>query len=554
MTYVVKIDGAPGAGKTHTLKRKLREEKRDGTDVHDFYWLTFTNAGRRDVEPELKAVYPEEEEDAADRARTFHSLANRMVRHEGLIPDTDGMDPIITPTDPESQQYYEDFCTRHGLNFDPTVANPLKQPSGRQARTEHTGNLLFAINDYLTQTCKKPKQHPSARVDIPIPNDRVITLLEAWDDYKHTAAEKRLFEHADYVAEAYEHRCVPSVEVLLIDEFQDLVPLEYQLYKLWRDSGQIERVYIAGDPNQSIYSFRGGTPRYFEETEIDDQIDLKTTYRCPEAVASVGNAILTVHDETDPRGFRGDEAGGIAKWTGLIDKHALHDAVIGATERHPTADPSVFLLTRTRRQRNRLINDLRQVGIPFELLGSTASVWEGDFQQLLAFLTNLKHSGPAFALANVRATLGHLPDGSKRREKLGRGFGGVGDMDAIRPALDGFADAQEILSALDVSSWERAVLKNALDAPAAITPAEIQVGTIHAAKGLEAPCVYLFAETTQNTVKRYHRNTKFATEEHRVYYVGASRASEELHIIDRYFDAPIAPPLETIKRQGKVPA
>jgi len=224
MTEVIQIDGAPGAGKTHTLKEKLREEKHDGLGVDSFWWLTFTNAGRSDVKPELADLFPNADGDATDRAQTFHSLVLSLTIRNGLIPADAVDDVLISPLDPDVQGYYADFCDRHGLGFNPDYANPRKLLGGEKA-TEHTGNLLFAVNDYLTQTCKPPEKWQSASVDLPIPGDRVVALLDAWSDYKRTAADMRLFEHGDYVAEAVDRSLYPDVDVLLVDEFQDLALL-----------------------------------------------------------------------------------------------------------------------------------------------------------------------------------------------------------------------------------------------------------------------------------------------------------------------------------------
>ena len=46
-----------------------------------------------------------------------------------------------------------------------------------------------------------------------------------------------------------------SFEFLLIDEFQDISPLEYRLIRLWSRHGK--ELFVIGDPDQAIYGFRG---------------------------------------------------------------------------------------------------------------------------------------------------------------------------------------------------------------------------------------------------------------------------------------------------------
>jgi superfamily I DNA/RNA helicase len=555
MTHVTQLDGAPGTGKTYTLKQKLRAQKRDGLGPNGFWWLTFTRAGRDDVKPELAEVF-RDHTDVEDRARTMHSLALSLLIRGDLLdmdPDAEGPGPIIVPGsfDDDELDPYAAFCDARGMRYDPDAADPRKLLAGEES-TDYPGNKLFAINDFLRQTCKPAEKWRTAPLDIGISGDRVTALLEEWDENKRDAFEYRLFEHGDYVDFAYHAGVTPAVDVLLIDEFQDFAPLEYRLFKSWRDKGTIDRVYLAGDPNQSIYSFRGGTPHYFENTDVDDVIDLKESYRCPREIAAVGNAVLSAHTDTEPRGFEGREPGGSVGWRSITDKWDLRDAVIESAERHTSHETPVMLLTRTNGQLRQLTRGLRDVGIPFEVLGTYGGVWRGELRQMLAFLNNLASGGSAFVSPNLRHVLRALPDGDDRRKKLGRGIGGIIAATAVAPAFDDFDDALDIVDHLHIDAWKRDVLKNAIDAPASLTAGEVKVGTVHTSKGLEAPSVYLFTTSSKRTVRQYSRDADAAAEEHRVYYVGTTRASSELNLVSEYFDGPTAPPIQKVRRHGKV--
>lgn len=549
MTDVYRIDGSPGAGKTHTLKSHLADEKREGLPPGGFYWLNFSNTGCEDVKPVLGEIYPDTEE-VERRAKTVHGLALSLAIRHGII-DPDTVDEVIiqqggsgeTETDP-----YRSFCDRQAIRYDPEVANPRKLLAGER-QTEHAGNKLFAINDYLRQTCKPPEKNRAAPVNIRVSRERVARLLREWDRFKREAFDFRLFEHGDYVEEVIAQGLEPAVDVLLIDEFQDLAPLEYRLYKQWRDSGSIERIYIAGDPNQSIYSFRGGTPLYFEETAADDTNTLKQSYRCPSEIAKIARMILKSHNKTDARGFDGKDDGGVVNWPTLRTKHDLRDAVVTTADGYDE-EPAVMFLTRTNYQLRRVMNALQDVGIPFETLGK-GGVWDSDMQQYLTFLSGWDNDRQQFAKANVRKVLKALPGGQGRRKEVGRGMGALVAAENVIPAFEGLTPI-ETARQLDIQKWQRDALVNALDGPATLSPESVRVGTIHTAKGLEAPAVYLFANTSKQTVHRYRRDADTAAEEHRTYYVGATRASEELHLVDGFFDGPLAPPLKPI-RQG-VPA
>jgi len=105
---------------------------------------------------------------------------------------------------------------------------------------------------------------------------------------------------------------------------------------------------------------------------------------------------------------------------------------------------------------------------------------------------------------------------------------------------------------LQIDNWKRDVLKNAVDAPASLDAKEVKVGTVHTSKGLESPSVYLFTTSSKRTIRQYARDSDKAAEEHRIYYVGATRASSELHLVSEYFDGPTAPPVQKVRNLGVV--
>jgi superfamily I DNA/RNA helicase len=145
-----------------------------------------------------------------------------------------------------------------------------------------------------------------------------------------------------------------------------------------------------------------------------------------------------------------------------------------------------------------------------------------------------------------------MPNGDERKSRITSTIGDTADAAEIARAFDGLETPSEIISRLDLADWKRDALSAAVEAPADLTPQEVQIGTIHTAKGLEASSVFLFAEATSRIVEEYERDEAAAAEEHRVWYVGTTRATEELTIVQDYFDGPTAPPVEWLQLSGVV--
>lgn len=562
MTTVTRIDGAPGTGKTYNLRQRLERRKAGGLDPTDVYWITFTRAGTEDAVETVGEVFPELTEDAEDMepgdvARTFHSLTLSLLLREGHIEFDEEINPdpvIVQGTyDEDEVDPFAEFCEAQGMRYDAQAQDTKRLLSGEKEDTA-VGNKFFAINDFLSQTCKPPSQHWDAPVETPIAAGRLETLLEKWDEYKRWRYPHRLFEFADYVHLAYEQGLTPDVDLLLIDEFQDFTPAEYRLYKQWRDAGVIDEIVLAGDPEQSIYSFRGGSPLYFEETDRDEELDLKESYRCPEPVAEAAVQILDAHPQTAARGFCGRDDDGRLRSTMMQTPEELTDAVLDSARRvDADADrPRVMLLTRTNSQLRRVSKALQADGIPFDILGSRRSLWEyGDLSRLLAFLNKFPEA-TGYDIQNADEVLDRLPDGEDRKKRISSTLGRTADAEQIDDAFEGYETPGDILSHLDLADWKEDALEAAVEAPADLSPEDVQIGTIHTAKGLEASSVFLFAEATSRIVEQYERDADAAAEEHRVWYVGTTRAAEELTIVDEYFDGPTAPPVEWLRLSGVI--
>jgi len=561
MTTVTRIDGAPGTGKTYTLRQRLEERKQTGLGAGGVKWITFTRAGTRDAVETVREVFPSlESDDTIDPdsvARTFHSLTLSLLLREDLVEfdDDRDIDPVIVQgsfgdgdTDP-----FAEFCDVHGMAYDADANDTKKLLSGEK---EHTpvGNKFFAVYDFLNQTCKPPEKHWDAPISTPIPSSRIPALIEAWDEWKREQYENRVFQFCDYVHYAYHQGVTPDVSLLLIDEFQDFTPAEYRLYKQWRDSGSVDEIVLAGDPEQSIYSFRGGSPLYFEETDTDEDIDLKESYRCPKPVADAAVRILNTHPDTDPRGFRGRSDDGALRSATITEPERLADAVLDSHERagDTGGEPSVMLLTRTNSQLRRVSRALQSGGIPFDILGSRASLWDyGEMRSILAFLRDFT-TADSFSTELVWKVTSNMPDGLLNGKVRGPGHGTT-DAGRVHEVFENHRGPLDVVEALDLADWKRDALTAALESPDSLTTDDVKIGTIHTAKGLEASNVYLFAEATGRITEQYERDADAAAEEHRVWYVGVTRAADELTIVDGFFNGPTAPPVESL-RLSEVPA
>ncbi len=539
-TEVIKIDGAPGVGKSYKLREYVEREARGGVALDDMYYLTFTRSGREDTVAELGEAFPDADEDELeDRSRTVHGAAWLACAQHDFWADADDVNQVIQRG--SDDDFYSDFASLHGMRYEGESNTLRKVTEGKE--TEGTADKLFAINDWLTLTRRPVSDFHCAPVGISLPREEVETLLEAWGEYKRAGRDGvPVYEHGDYVDAAIDNEYVPDVRVLFIDEFQDLSPQEYLLYKKWRDSGYLDRIYIAGDPNQSIYSFRAGTPVYFEETEVDECEELKESWRCPSAVASVARGILESCSETDSKGFAARESGGFVKSVNADPDQTFADFVLNLADEFAASD-GVMLLARANYQVKHIARTLRNYGVPYEYLGSHNSIWRDEMVAMLSALRAMKTGTGGVRKDVAKKLIKAAPKPKERLSRLDDSLGTVYDSDELREVFDDYERVEHIPRSLQLSnSYRNELLESAVKQSSGARPESVRVGTIHAAKGLEADAVLLFDGYTSNLDEQYTRG-EIRPEEHRLYYVGATRASERLYVVRDFFDGPSAPAL-----------
>lgn len=126
------------------------------------------------------------------------------------------------------------------------------------------------------------------------------------NDYQSYKTEHKLLDFDDLLTEAL-HLLQHNTKLLsllqlrfkyvIIDEFQDLNPLQYTLLKLLCGKG---RLYAFGDRNQAIFSFRGSNPQIMAMSSHDfkaSEVSMYTSYRCTAQILGLASRLLYTGSE-----------------------------------------------------------------------------------------------------------------------------------------------------------------------------------------------------------------------------------------------------------------
>jgi DNA helicase-2/ATP-dependent DNA helicase PcrA len=254
------VTAGPGTGKTHTLTLRAARLAGQMTDARKILLVTFTNRAAGELQSRLALIAP----DHVDRFQigTFHSLAAGILRRYGHLR---GLCADFSVTLPEEiETLAKDFPAR-----DPSVS---------------PGDLVLRMSRF--------KARVDSSIDDPQAKAFAVFLRTAGHlDFDDILRETVFLLRENpgicrEVALAFAHVCV--------DEYQDVSSVQEALLLCLSAQGVL--LTVIGDPDQSIYGFRGAGPEYFERFNKlfapCTVLRLEVNYRCARRIVSASSAVI----------------------------------------------------------------------------------------------------------------------------------------------------------------------------------------------------------------------------------------------------------------------
>jgi DNA helicase-2/ATP-dependent DNA helicase PcrA len=385
-----------------------------------------------------------------------------------------------------------------------------------------------------------------------------------WTEYKRSLG---LLDFTDLIETCLRDVAVaPSVPaVIFADEAQDLNKMQLTLIRKWGERANY--FIVAGDDDQTVFSFTGASPEAILDPDIppDHKIILKQSYRVPRVVHRLANSLIRqVTRRQEKEYLPRPEEGAVERLARASYKSPEYFILKTATE-HIRRGKTVMFLASCSYMLRPLVAVLRKNGIPFHnpyrksngfwnpirigKRGSTAS-------RILALLVAHPDYGAdhrPWTHGDLAQWAGHLHakgilrHGAKKQlqshdlaqpvtmERLVETFE-PGALDSLLAAYEG--DYRVLLG------WWRARVTAdfhgrvqfpadvaAMHGPRALLePPKIVVGTIHSVKGGEADAVFLFPDLSQAADAHYQRFGPPRDSVIRLFYVAVTRARECLYI------------------------
>jgi DNA helicase-2/ATP-dependent DNA helicase PcrA len=302
-----------------------------------------------------------------------------------------------------------------------------------------------------------------------------------------------------------------SYRYFTVDEYQDVSPLQQRLLDLWL--GKRDEICVVGDPAQTIYSFAGATPSFLlnftNKYPGAEVIRLSSGYRSTPEIINTANAILrnaNLGHELDPMNGHGDRPTAHGYRSESEEASSIVES-IKADIASGLASNEIAILTRTNAQLDLIESALNQAGVENQVRSAERFFNRPEVREILTAIRSASVLSEGDWVSDLRDALKPFGESEYVRAFL-----------QLARELDseGLTSLRAFLREIE----DRAEQNNPPVLPG------VALATLHAAKGLEWPKVYV-AGVSASILPWGNQPME---EERRLFYVGITRAQKSLSI------------------------
>ncbi|HXF99119.1 MAG TPA: UvrD-helicase domain-containing protein [Gaiellaceae bacterium] len=380
-----------GSGKTRVLTYRVAHLIRAcGVKPNEILAITFTNKAAGEMRERLERMLG-----ATARAiwiLTFHAACGRMLRREAQRL---GYTSTFTIYDDQDQVRLVKACLEE-LGKDPKRFSPR----GIHAQISRAKNELVSPAEYRARVASfwdqtvaevyelyQRRLHASNAVDF---DDLLMLTVEVFERFPEALARWR-----------------KAFRYVLVDEYQDTNHAQYRLLQLL--AGEHRNLCVVGDPDQSIYAFRGADIRNIMEFERDFPgtrvIALEQNYRSTNRILRAANALIEHNRERKPKRLFSELGEGLAvRVVEVEDEHAearFVAAEVASLLKEGVAGSEIAVFYRMNAQSRVLEDVLVRQQIPYQVIGGPRFYERAEIRDALAYLAVLVNPSDAGSLLRI---------------------------------------------------------------------------------------------------------------------------------------------------------
>ena len=566
---VIRLFGGPGSGKTTALLDRVEGLLDEGVDVRDVLVVSYTRAAAAEIRERLAERLDENPRALQGNVCTMHAKAYELLD--------------LSRGDVVGEDEKKEFCEEYGLEFEDEYSGAAR----RTARSTTLGNKTIATSQWLQRTDREVADW----YDVPFKwNDETVRLPPAIDDraqdgnkytptwpsdddrvdvpeairaWRRYKGENDLVGFADMLERVKQGSLLPDVDYLVIDEFQDITTLQYDVYEEWKP--HMDRILIAGDDDQVVYAWQGADPQLLLNEGGEDVI-LDTSHRLPSRILNTVQHEVGHIDQRQEKNLSPRTEGGAVE---SMSHPSMLDLARDVRRTVKGTSETVMVLFRARYQMFRFVDEFITEGMPFRAM-TDQRLWTDRLTDFVRGIEAIHEGEPLTGLQARRLAdmLDATAFGANDRDALFDAVddrqeeAGVEDLTELHvepefveehaPFVPDPAAASEMVRKATKFQTKSMKAYFASGQYAGMDSSRVRVGTIHSAKGREADHVYVATDLTEKVVEQMAATVPDPTDvegvdeftkttspvptltdnERRVFYVGMSRARQRLVVLE----------------------
>ncbi|MCC8179744.1 MAG: UvrD-helicase domain-containing protein, partial [Planctomycetes bacterium] len=433
-----------GSGKTRVVTRRIARLVAMGIKPWRILALTFTNKAAREMRDRVEQLVGE----APAWMGTFHSVCARMLRFDIHLLEA-GRDNRFSIMDQGDQEGLVKQALK-SLDID----DKSNKPSALLAAISKAKSDFISPEDFIPGSWKDEITHK-----VYIEYERLLRLNNAVDFDDLLVLAARLLQQSPAALMKYRNR-FPHI---LVDEYQDTNRAQYRLLKAL--AGEQANLHATGDPDQSIYSWRGADYRNIMDFQNDfpgaKVVRLEENYRSSQNILAAANQLIRHNSHRLDKDLftanpKGEPVMDVALQSDRMEALWIAERM---SEMRLNGDRlgQMAVFYRTNAQSRALEEALMAKGIAYQLVGGVRFYERREIKDLLA---HLKVRINPRDLGSLRRVVSCRPGiGDKTLDKIAAAASEAGETTMAFLASDDFPDRfKAAKKVVDFAKWCRELM------------------------------------------------------------------------------------------------
>src|SRR3982751_5987029 len=392
------IVAGAGSGKTKVLTTRIAHLMSNGVDAFNILALTFTNKAAKEMKERIEKVLGNN--DARNLyIGTFHSVFARILRGEAprlgypsnfTIYDTDDaksvIKAVINELELDDKHYKPNTVYNRISSAKNALVGPVEYANDHFIQQEDIRSNRPAISQIYLAYVKRCFKNGAMDFD-----DLLLKFYE-------------LLKNVPESLSKYQHK----FKYILIDEYQDTNPAQYEIIKLL--GAMHENVCVVGDDAQSIYSFRGATIQNILQFQKDYDdvkiVKLEQNYRSTKSILHIANEVIKnnkgqIEKVLFTENAEGEKIKLVRTMTDNDEGKFVADSIQEQKLRNHYSNKDFAILYRTNAQSRSFEESLRRMNIPYTIYGGLSFYMRKEIKDVLAYLRVIVNTQDEEALKRI---------------------------------------------------------------------------------------------------------------------------------------------------------